>query len=101
VAVVVVLAVGGPFVYIHLIEGPPPAARSLPASPSTSTGAGSSSGSAQGASGITGTWSVGPGSMVGYRVAEVLIGQQTTAVGRSSTASGSFAVSGTTVTGGR
>jgi polyisoprenoid-binding protein YceI len=99
VAVVVVLAVGGPFVYIHLIEGPPPAALSLPASPST-TAAGSSSGTTAALSGVSGTWSVGPGSMVGYRVAEVLIGQQTTAVGRSSTVSGSFTVSGTTVTAG-
>jgi polyisoprenoid-binding protein YceI len=100
VAVVVVLAVGGPFVYIHLIEGPPPTALSLPASPPTSSGAGSSSGTASGASGISGTWSVGPGSVVGYRVDEVLIGQHTTAVGRSSTVSGSVTVTGTTVTGG-
>jgi hypothetical protein len=56
VAVVVVPAVGGPFVYIHLIEGPPPTALSLPASPSTLSGAGSASGTASGDSGTSGTW---------------------------------------------
>ena len=99
VAVVVVLAVGGPFVYIHFVEGPPPAALSLPAA--GAGGAGSSSTTAAGTSGISGIWSVGTGSQVGYRVSEVLIGQQTTAVGRSSTVSGTFTVHGTTVTGGR
>jgi polyisoprenoid-binding protein YceI len=40
---------------------------------------------------------VGPGSVVGYRVQEVLLGQQSTAVGRTTKVSGSFVVAGTVV----
>jgi polyisoprenoid-binding protein YceI len=93
IAVMAVLAIGGPFVYIHFIEGPAPAKLNLPKSPNTAVTASSgTSGS------IAGTWNVGRGSVVGYRVQEVLIGQQSTAVGRTSKVWGSLAISGTTVT---
>jgi polyisoprenoid-binding protein YceI len=95
VIVVVVLAVGAPFVYIHFIEGSAPAKLALP----SSKGSGSGSGSAPSGS-VDGTWHVGKGSQVGYRVQEVLVGQNTTAVGRSSTVSGSITISGTAVTAG-
>ena len=101
---VVVLAVAGPFVYIHLIEGPAPAKLTLPgpstgASGSTgSTGGGTSAAAASGS--VAGTWAVGPGSIVGYRVQEVLIGQNSTAVGRTTRVSGTVIISGTTVTSG-
>ena len=79
VVAVVVLAVAVPFIYIHLIEGSAPAKLSLPGSANT-TGANSASGasgasgaSATGANTVDGTWNVGPGSVVGYRVDEVLI----------------------------
>ncbi len=92
--VVVVVLVGGPFVYIHLIEGPAPAKLSLPRSSTpTSTG-----GSASSQASLDGTWSVGPGSIVGYRVQEVLIGQHATAVGRTTKVSGSVSITGTSVT---
>ena len=95
---VVVLAVGLPFAYIHFIEGPPPAKLALPSSGSgggaTTTAAGAAAGS------VDGTWHVGSGSMVGYRVQEVLIGQHTTAVGRSSRVSGSITIAGNAVTAG-
>jgi polyisoprenoid-binding protein YceI len=94
--VVVLLAVGGPFVYIHLIEGPPPAALGLPVAGSDSADAATSSGG----SGVAGTWHVGAGSLSGYRVSEVLLGQKTTAVARTSDVSGSLTISGTTVTSG-
>ena len=55
----VVLVIGAPFVYIHLIQGTPPAKLELPAHVADS---GSSSG------GIDGVWNVGSGSIVGYRV---------------------------------
>jgi polyisoprenoid-binding protein YceI len=101
VVAVVVLAVAVPFIYIHLIEGSAPAKLSLPGSTNT-TGANSASGtsgaSATGANTVDGTWNVGPGSVVGYRVDEVLIGQHTTAVGRSTQVSGALTLSGTTVT---
>jgi polyisoprenoid-binding protein YceI len=91
---VVLLAVGGPFVYIHLIEGPPPAKLALPAGGSAAADVSPSGG------GVAGTWHVGTGSLAGYRVNEVLIGQATTAVGRTSDLSGSITISGTTVVSG-
>ncbi len=95
IVVIVVLAVAIPFVYIHFIEGSTPAKLALPPSRTSGTGGGST---ARGS--VDGTWHVGPGSVVGYRVQEVLIGQHTTAVGRSSTVSGSITIAGTDVTAG-
>ena len=107
--VVVAAAVGGPYVYIHFVEGPAPAKLQLPgassatstttASSATTTGtavtgaAGSSSGTS-----LNGGWNVGSGSIVGYRVQEVLVGQNATAVGRTSKVWGSIDISGTSVT---
>lgn len=91
IAIVIVLAVGGPFVYIHFIEGPPPSKLSLPGSTDTSTTTASANASA---SSIVGTWKVSSGSLAGYRVQEVLIGQNSTAVGRTAKVSGSIVVSG-------
>ena len=97
VVVVVVLAVGGPFVFIHFIEGPAPAKLTLPksqAGPRSTKTVASSSGVAS----VDGTWRVGPGSIVGYRVQEVLVGQHTTAVGRTAKTWGSLTISGSSVT---
>jgi polyisoprenoid-binding protein YceI len=105
IVVLVVLGVGGPFVYIHFFNGSTPAALSLPtasSSASTSTGSTSTGGTATAntaASGsLAGTYSVGSGSVVGYRVNEVLLGQSTTAVGRSSSVTGHLTIAGTTAT---
>ncbi|MGH3422882.1 MAG: YceI family protein, partial [Streptosporangiaceae bacterium] len=106
--VIIVLAVAGPFVYFHLIEGNSPAPLSLKPSasaPGTSAPGTSASGtqsaspvSSQGASGsVAGSWAVGSGSRVGYRVKEILAGQSHTAVGRSSSVTGSMAIKGSTV----
>jgi YceI-like domain len=46
---------------------------------------------------VAGTWIVGSGSTVGYRVNEVLLGQSATAVGHSHTVTGHITVQGTTV----
>ncbi len=98
VALAVVLAVAIPFIYIHFIEGSAPAKLTLPGT-TKSTVAGGASTTAQGSAGsVVGTWNVGTGSVVGYRVAEVPIGQHTTAVGRGTGVSGSITISGTTVT---
>ncbi|HEY4021404.1 MAG TPA: YceI family protein, partial [Pseudonocardiaceae bacterium] len=45
-----------------------------------------------------GSWTVGSGSQAGHRVHETLVGQSTTAVGRTSKVSGSAAISGTQLT---
>ena len=99
----VVLAVGGPFVYIHFIEGKAPAPLSLStpttvAPPAAATGA---SGSSTVASTVLGKWDVSSGSIAGYRIKETLFGQSNTAVGRTSTITGSITVSGTEITTGR
>jgi polyisoprenoid-binding protein YceI len=92
VVVVVVLAVGGPFIYIHFFNQAP-AALSLPASSSSS-----SSSSSSGPVSLAGTWTITSGSTVGYRVNEVLLGQNTTAVGRSTSVTGHLGIDGTDVT---
>ena len=102
-AVVVVLAVGGPFVYIHLIEGSAPAKLTLPGGSSGSSGASTTTaagGSSAAASSVAGTWAVGAGSVAGYRVQEVLIGQHATAVGRTTRLSGTITITRSTVTSG-
>lgn len=85
----VVLAVGVPFVYINFISGEQPAP--LAVTSSTAAPAGST---------VDGTWTVGAGSQAGYRVHEILAGQPTDAVGRTSGVTGSATISGTTVTSG-
>jgi polyisoprenoid-binding protein YceI len=85
-----VLAVGVPFVYIHFIEGPAPAELSLASTPAP--------GGALSADQLDGTWVVGTGSQAGYRVQEVLAGQNNTAVGRTSRVTGSMRITGDKVT---
>jgi polyisoprenoid-binding protein YceI len=100
VVLIVVVALLAPYIYIHFIEGPAPSRLELPkASDSTtsSTSKGSSSSSATPAS-LDGTWNVGAGSMAGYRVQEVLVGQNATAVGRTSKIWGSLTITDSTVT---
>lgn len=97
-AVVVIALAGGPFIYIHFIEGPPPATLTLPKNQGGSTTSTPATGSSTLSSSIDGTWNVGAGSVVGYRVQEVLIGQQSTAVGRTTNVSGSIMISGNSVT---
>jgi polyisoprenoid-binding protein YceI len=106
VAVVVIVGVGGPFVYIHFIEGPAPAKLSLPNASSATHGTATTATSSQSAqaaasasealatsTSVSGTWNVTSGSVVGYRVQEVLIGQNSTAVGRTSEVWGSMTIS--------
>jgi polyisoprenoid-binding protein YceI len=91
-AAVVVLAVGGTFAYIHFIEGPAPAPlglRTPAASPSGPAGTTATS--------LAGTWRVAAGSQAGYRVKEVLLGQNNVAVGRTSHIAGNLVIKGSTV----
>jgi polyisoprenoid-binding protein YceI len=95
-AAVVVLSVVGAFVYIHFISGPAPAPLSLR---SAAPSAGASVAASGGASAtLAGSWRVAPGSVVGYRVNEVLAGQNNVAVGRTSDVTGSLTVAGDSVT---
>jgi polyisoprenoid-binding protein YceI len=86
------LVVGGTWVYIHVVEGDAPPALELSADGPTST---ASAGTTSGAS--AGTWKTANGSEVGYRVDEVLFGQQATAVGRTERVTGEVTLDGATV----
>ena len=90
-----VLVVGGPFFYIHVIEGKAPAPLKLGATtgPSTTIVTGASSAPVT----IDGTWKISAGTVVGYRVNEVLFGQNNTAVGRTSAVTGSLVLQGNQV----
>jgi len=99
IVVLAVLAVAGPFLYIHFFNGSTPAALSLSPSGSASASASAAASAATAASGpVAGNWTVGSGSVVGYRVSEVLLGQNATAVGRSSSVTGHLTIAGTTAT---
>lgn len=105
VVLLLVGVVGGPYVYIHFVEGkapPPLSVNTATASPASAAPSSTASSAASGisASGIDGTWKVGSGSIVGYRVHETLFGQSNTAYGRTSSVTGSLTVSGGTVTAG-
>ncbi len=98
VGVAVLVAVGGPYAYTHLVEGKAPAPLSAAAgSPTTQVSSTAASADDQS---LDGTWRVGSGSQAGYRVKEVLFGQQNEAVGRTSSVSGELAVKGSQVTSG-
>jgi polyisoprenoid-binding protein YceI len=95
--VIVVLAVAVPYIFFHFVEGNAPAPLSLKASATPSSGQSASAVSTTGATSMAGSWQVGSGSAVGYRVQEILMGQQHTAVGRSSSVTGQMVIKGTTV----
>lgn len=102
VVVLVVAVAGGIYLYIHVIEGPAPAPLGLPgktasATPGASSPTATRTATATAAS-LAGTWKVQAGSQVGYRVTEVLFGQDNIAVGRTSTISGSMTIRGNEVT---
>jgi len=99
VGAAVLLAVGVPYAYTHLIEGDAPAPLSATASsPTTRTGGSAASAADQS---VNGTWKVTSGSQAGYRVKEVLFGQDNEAVGRTSAVTGQMVVQGSQVTSGR
>jgi polyisoprenoid-binding protein YceI len=89
---VLVIVVGAPFVYFHFIEGPAPAPLSLDTTPTSTLKAGETSAP------LTGTWKIAKSSLVRYRVKETLFGQSNTAVGTTSSVTGSMAIAGAKVT---
>jgi polyisoprenoid-binding protein YceI len=85
----VVVVVGGTSIYVHLSTAP--AALTLPKNAGPEP-----SGSSDGAT-VDGVWNAGQGSIVGWRAEQVLIGQQSTLVGRTGRVWGSITISGGTV----
>lgn len=93
IALVLCVTVIGPFLFLHVIEGPAPRPLSL------STPKGSPtlpSGSTVPIAG--GLYQIATHSEVEYRVAEILFGQSATAVGKTNTISGSLTLDDATVT---
>jgi polyisoprenoid-binding protein YceI len=92
----VVLALGGPFVYInYLTSDAPERLEVATGQAATASTAAANDGTDDGTGGsLDGTWTAGSGSVAGYRVKEVLLGQNTEAVGRTSAVTGKLTVSG-------
>lgn len=103
VLVMGVAAAGGPYVYIHFVEGKAPARLALPTTTTTAVGAAASTapGPSSSGGGVDGTWKVATGSTAGYRIKETLFGQSNTAVGRTTAIAGTVNINGTAVTAGR
>jgi polyisoprenoid-binding protein YceI len=96
-----ILVTGSTWLYIHEIEGPAPAPLSLKPTASGTPAATAStpaSGGTTASGSIAGSWKVSAGSLVGYRVDEVLAGQNNVAVGRTSDVTGTLSIAGHTVT---
>jgi polyisoprenoid-binding protein YceI len=97
VVVALLVVVGGPFVYFHFIQAdppPPPTVDSL--TPSTATN-GTTAKPATSAP-LAGIWKIGSGTVVQYRVKETVFGQSGTAVGKTSSVTGSMTIAGTKLT---
>ncbi len=88
--VVLVALVGVPWVYINVIKDDAPDALSLePVSTSLPVDTSVNSNENE----LEGEWLLGPDSVVGYRVKEILFGQSTEGVGRTSEIDGSLTIS--------
>jgi polyisoprenoid-binding protein YceI len=85
----VVVVVGGVSIYVHVSTAPAMLTLPKDAGPGPSAPAGGAT--------VDGVWNAGAGSTVGWRVQQVLIGQQSTLVGRTGKVSGSLTVSGGSV----
>lgn len=92
VVAVLVIVVGGPFVYIHFIEADPAPAPSLESTPTTALKAGETRAP------LSGTWKIVGPSIAQYRVHETLFGQGNTATGQTKSITGSMTIAGTDVT---
>lgn len=91
VIVAAALVVGGPFVYFTFI------AKDAPAPLTLSAGAPTPDATVAAPDSLDGTWTATSESVAGYRVKEILFGQSKEAAGRTNEVTGSFTLSGTTV----
>jgi polyisoprenoid-binding protein YceI len=104
-AALVIVVSAGTFVYIHFIAPDPAPRLTFSSVPTTTTasGAGTTSTATAATSGaatatVDGTWTIGSGSQAGYRVSEVLNGQNNEATGRTTAVTGQLVIAGTKVT---
>jgi len=95
VVAALLLVVGGTWVYINVIRDDAPERLALSEAPEGETAERASEPEPVP---LGGTWEATEGSVVGYRVPEVLFGQETEGVGRTEDVTGTVTVEGTTVT---
>jgi polyisoprenoid-binding protein YceI len=93
IAVIVALLafVGGPWIYINVFRDDAPAPlvdTTVPTDTAVDTTVADTVPAA--ITDVSGTWTIGTDSVVGYRVEEILFGQNVTAVGRTSAVAGSL-----------
>lgn len=96
------LLLGGTWTYINVLRDDAPArlvlegnvSDNLPATTATTTAAGAT---ATAPASFDGTWVATTGSQAGYRVDEILFGQNVEAVGRTSNVDGALTITGATV----
>jgi polyisoprenoid-binding protein YceI len=96
------LAMGGTWAYINVFADDAPARLTLEGSTvdttaTTAAAAAADTAGSRAPTSLDGTWNVTAGSQAGYRVDEVLFGQNVTAVGRTTEVDGSLTLSGTRV----
>ena len=97
----VVLVTGGTWVYLNVIREPAPERLTLDSATDdddagATTTAAPAPASADGS--VEGSWKAGAGSQAGYRVPEILNGQSTEAVGRTTAVTGSLTIEGSAAT---
>jgi polyisoprenoid-binding protein YceI len=101
---VLLAVVGGPFIYINFIKEDAPERLTFEPVSTTTTTASSGRETTTTATSlpesngaIDGTWTVGPGSIAGYRVEEILFGQSSEAAGRTESITGTVTITSTTI----
>ena len=99
--VVLIAVVAIPWAYINFIQEDAPPPLEISDAPTTTTVAGNGSSDTTGATKpaeLAGTWNVVSPSTAGYRVDEVLFGQDNTVAGRTNDVTGSITLTETSVT---
>ena len=97
----VVAVSAGTWLYLNVIRDPAPERLTLDTAADSGADAEAGAGAdAEGGTptGVDGAWPATAGSQAGYRVPEILNGQRTEAVGRTSGVTGSLTIAGTTAT---
>lgn len=90
-AAAVVLVAGGTWLYVNVLRDDPPERLAL-------SQATEREGTAEEPVGVDGTWTATAGSTVGYRVPEILFGQEAEGVGRTEDVTATITVEGSRVT---
>ncbi len=96
--VAIVLIVGGPWVYINVLRNDAPERLELTSTTVDATGSSPTSSPSGTVDDVSGEWVISSESVVGYRVKEILFGQSTEGVGRTSSVTGKMAIDGATLT---